>query len=153
MRIFWWVGLLVLGILAGGCRTTRESATLSMLDGQPVTVEQFRGKPLVLNFWATWCAPCRIEAPELERAYQSYKDRGIQFLAVALDDPDKVRAFVGEHELTFPVAVDEDRVLSKRYGITGIPTTYFLNPDGTTAGTHVGAMRYADFQAEIEKLR
>ena len=81
----WLVGFVVLaiGLAAAGCRPSAESAQPRMLDGQPVSVEQFRGKPLVLNFWATWCPPCRAELPELERIYKDYKDRGIQVLAVA----------------------------------------------------------------------
>ena len=88
-----------------------------------------------------------------KQAGSRFNDRGIQFRAVALDYTDPVRAYVKANTLTLPVAVDEGKVLGQEYGIRGIPTTYFLNSDGTTAGKHVGAMRYKEFQAEIEKLK
>jgi cytochrome c biogenesis protein CcmG/thiol:disulfide interchange protein DsbE len=154
MRTAWWVAagmVAAVALAAGGCASHRTPAT--MLDGPPVDLSALRGKPLVLNFWATWCPPCRWEMPDLERAYRQYRGRGVQFLAVALDDADEVRAFVKENKITLPVAVDEDRVLARDYGVANIPTTYFLNSDGTVAHKQVGALDLEGFRAAIETLR
>lgn len=148
-------GLAVVVVLlaARGCDGGKAKAPPTMLDGQPVDLSALRGKPLVLNFWASWCPPCVSEMPDLERAYREYRGRGVRFLAVALDDADEVRTFVEENKITLPVAVDEERVLGRKYGVGNIPTTYFLNSDGTIAQKHVGAMDYEEFRAAIEKLK
>lgn len=105
---------------------------LTGLDGSTYVVAGKREKPLVLNFWASWCGPCRIEAPDLREVYQKYEGE-IDLYAVnmtATDSIDKATAFVEAFQLSFPIPLDADGDVSKRYQIFSIPTTFFIDRSG-----------------------
>ena len=162
MRRSYWLVILALVLVGVAYRFVQPSSAappkpdpapaVTLLDGKKVTVEQFKGKPLVLNFWATWCPPCRMEVPELQKAYKEHQKR-VQFLAVALDEPGAVKRFVRDRKITFPVAVDERGELARPYRVSGIPTTFFIGSDGKVAARQVGAMEYDEFAAAIKKLK
>lgn len=105
---------------------------LANLAGQPVQLSDFAGKPVILNFWATWCPPCRKEMPAFEAASEAYGDRltiiGINHTAA--DDPDLVTDFMAEYGITFPVLLDELGLVVKIYGVVGLPTTVFIDHNG-----------------------
>jgi cytochrome c biogenesis protein CcmG, thiol:disulfide interchange protein DsbE len=101
--------------------------------------EDLRGSPVVLNFFASWCAPCREEAPRFESAYQKYKDEGVRFVGVNVQDRiETARRFVEDYGVTFPVVVDADRKLAEQLGVFGLPQTFFIREDGALAGTKTG---------------
>ncbi len=101
--------------------------SLPGLDGNDYSLAKLTNKPVVLNFWASWCGPCRLEAPELARLYEKYKDQ-IEIYAINVTSGDKVadaRAFAEEYSFSFPVLLDEKGEIAKKYGIRPIPTTFF----------------------------
>ncbi|MCI0607841.1 MAG: TlpA family protein disulfide reductase [Anaerolineae bacterium] len=132
--------------------------TLPTLDGTEVSLSQFRGQPVMINFWASWCPSCREEMPEMVRLYESHKSEGFMILGVNLTFSDSlpdVQAFASEFNITFPVLLDEDgTVTEKLYRIPGIPTIIFVNRDGTIERIQVGLItgkQMDQFVAEILK--
>jgi cytochrome c biogenesis protein CcmG/thiol:disulfide interchange protein DsbE len=106
--------------------------TLGRVDGRgTVSLVSYRGKPVVLNFWASWCQPCKTEAAVLERDWTSYRSRGVVFLGVDYHDLNSdARRFVRFHALTFPMLEDGSGNVTSRYGISQVPETYVLNRQG-----------------------
>ncbi len=115
--------------------------TLNQLNGQPLSLSDFRGKPAIINFWATWCPPCRSELPALQAAYNA-RSNEIGFVAVDVkENAETVSAFVNELGLTFPVVVDSDGSVSDvSYQVRGLPTTLFVDANGVVAARHVGPL-------------
>jgi cytochrome c-type biogenesis protein len=115
--------------------------TLPLPDGTNITLSQFNGKFLFLNFWATWCGPCRSEMPSMEAVYQRLKDRGFEVLAVNLGDSrDDVSAFMKEYKLSFPSVLDEKSVTGYQYSVRAIPTTYIIDRRGLIIARLVGSI-------------
>ena len=115
--------------------------TLDSLQGEKVALSDLRGKIVVLNFWATWCLPCRVEMPALERSYEQYKDSGLVILGANMTNQDSERevvSFVQEFGLTFPVLLDRDGSVGYLYQIRGLPTTFFINREGIIRTVVVG---------------
>ena len=108
-------------------------------DGRGVNLREHRGKVVFLNFWATWCGPCRIEMPEMERLYQEFKARGFAILAVDFrESPAQVQRFAQELKLTYPVLIDEDGSVFQAYLVRGLPATYFIDRKGIMLGRAIG---------------
>jgi cytochrome c biogenesis protein CcmG/thiol:disulfide interchange protein DsbE len=111
----------------------------SLDDGTPIALSSFRGVVVVLNFWASWCAPCRLEAPGLRRVSERYRDRGVRFLGVDYRDDDAAgRAFVDEFRLRHPSVTDPSGSLAYDYELIGFPTTFIIDPAGTIRYRFVG---------------
>jgi len=115
--------------------------TLLDLEGKEVSLHDFEGKIVVLNFWATWCPPCRAEIPDFVETYNEYKDKGVQFLGVSDDDVKSLNDFIKEYEINYPTLLDgsKDTIMGK-WGITAIPTTFVLNGSGEVFFNQVGMM-------------
>lgn len=112
---------------------------LPLLDGGSLSSDELRGAPVVLNFFASWCAPCRQEAPVLEAAWAKYRARGVRFVGVNVQDTDaKARRFVRDFGISFPVVRDEEQVLADGLRIFGLPQTFFVRPDWTLSGVEAG---------------
>ncbi|MEO5886773.1 MAG: TlpA disulfide reductase family protein [Anaerolineales bacterium] len=130
--------------------------TLDLLDGGLLTLSELRGHPVVLNFWASWCLPCRSEMPAIEKVYQRYKDAGLVVIGLNLTSQDSesdVRAFVQEFGVTFPVALDRDGSVRDRYQLLGLPSTFFIDQRGIIRSVVVGGpMSEAIIQSNIEDL-
>ena len=125
------------------------------LDGKTIRLEGFRGKAVFLNFWATWCIPCRQEMPAMERLYQEYKERGFVVLAVnVMEGLGAVKAFVQELKLTFPVVLDPDGKASMAYLVRGLPATYLIDRNQILVGRAIGAREWdgKDARAYIQAL-
>jgi peroxiredoxin len=110
---------------------TLPNFELRSLSGSGTTTNAgLKGSPVVLNFFASWCAPCRDEAPLLERAWRDYRDRGVRFVGVNYQDtPSRARHFVEEFGITFPVVVDDEGRLARALDVYGLPQTFFLNEE------------------------
>lgn len=121
--------------------------TLKDLKGVEVTLKKFRGKVVLLNFWATWCSPCRIEIPSMVELYKKYKDRGLEIIGVNLDKLGKsdVEKFSLEHKINFPVLLNPSGDVASLYGVVVLPTTVFLDRYGKIKGRISGAL---DWTAE-----
>jgi len=110
----------------------REQAdfTLTELGGKTWTLKEQRGKVVVLNFWATWCPPCRKEMPDLEMLYQQFKDQGLVILAISDEDAGKVRPFIAQQKVTYPILLDPGRKVNELFQIEGIPKTFVYDRNG-----------------------
>jgi thiol-disulfide isomerase/thioredoxin len=135
--------------------------TLPDLDGKPVTLDDFKGKVIVMDFWGSWCGPCRIELPIFQAAYERYKDKGVVFLGMNFERPvpgkDLVkiaRDFVTENKYTFPVIVDHDQIATTAYGITGFPTLFLIDKTGKIRYRNIGVTDGIEtiLQDQIESL-
>jgi len=114
--------------------------TLQTLDGKAIRPGDFAGKPLLINFWATWCGPCRAEIPALELASQQYRDRaGILGINVQ-EPPALVAPFVTEFEMTYPVALDAQAEIAHAYRVRAFPTSFFVNAQGIIVQIEAGAI-------------
>ncbi len=128
------------------------------LNGNPVRFSDYRGKIIVLNFWAIGCPPCRIEMPDLEAAYQEYRDQGVVILAVnVVDSPPDIIAFAQEYGLTFPILRDtKHEAVSAfnvaRAGLITLPTTFFVDRQGQVRHRQVGAVSRGFVAQQIESL-
>lgn len=165
-------GRVVLGIaailaLAAGItlalfdRTPADATELLALslpdaDGKPQAISQWRGKVLVINFWATWCAPCREEMPEFVRAQAEYGGKGLQVVGIAVDNADKVQQFAKELGLNYPALIGGYPAmdLSKGLGneLVALPFTLVVDRQGKVAYTHLGPVRPDQFRGVITKL-
>ena len=116
---------------------------LEDLTGKPKKLSSYRGKVVFLNFWATWCGPCRVEMPSMQRLYERFKKDGLEIVAVDLQEGRKqVQAFVNELELTFPVLLDIEGSVGQTYDARAIPTTYLIDREGLIFGKAVGAKEW-----------
>lgn len=107
--------------------------TLQTLDGQRVSLSDFQGRPVIVNFWATWCGPCRIEMPHLQESYTAHQGDEVVVLGVnltSLDDPGAIPGFVDEFKLTFPIVLDETGAVRSTYQLLGQPASVFIDRDG-----------------------
>ncbi|RMD71346.1 MAG: TlpA family protein disulfide reductase [Gammaproteobacteria bacterium] len=115
------------------------------LDGKVHRLSDYRGKVVVINFWATWCPPCRKEMPSLERAWQVLRKEGIMLFAIDVaEDENAVFAFVAEHDLSFPVLLDEEGGVIGRWSAKGLPTTYVVDPEGRIVYKATGPREWDD---------
>jgi thiol-disulfide isomerase/thioredoxin len=112
---------------------------LNDMDGRPVSLSDFRGKIVFLNFWTTWCPPCRIEMPSMEKLHQKFKDGDFALVTINLQEPaSRVKEFFKEFELTFTALLDIDGEVGIMFGINQIPTTYILDKQGRIIGKTLG---------------
>ncbi|OME78732.1 thiol:disulfide interchange protein [Paenibacillus sp. FSL A5-0031] len=116
--------------------------SLSSLYGQTYSLESLEGKPVLINFWASWCEPCKTEAPELVKLYETYKDK-IEIYAInvtASDTFEGAKSFAEEYGFSFPVLMDEQAETAKKFAIQPIPTTFFVNREGVIVDIVVGPL-------------
>ncbi|MDR0562630.1 MAG: TlpA family protein disulfide reductase [Spirochaetaceae bacterium] len=117
--------------------------SLKTLDGSSITLSRLKGKVVFLNFWATWCPPCRAEMPSMEILYQRYKDSGVELIAVdIMEKPQDVRNFLKNNPYTFPIAMDADGAVSGQYGIQAVPTTFIIDRDNTIIFAGAGSRNW-----------
>jgi Peroxiredoxin len=127
--------------------------TLYDLQGNKVSLSDYKGKNVYLNFWATWCPPCKAEMPELEKVYQRTKNSDLVILAVEIGEPkDTVQSFINDKGYNFKVLLDSDQSTAAAYGISAIPTSFFIDKDGNIVAKQVGGMTQAEMEDNIAKL-
>ncbi|MBI3077481.1 MAG: TlpA family protein disulfide reductase [Deltaproteobacteria bacterium] len=119
--------------------TPAPAFTLRTPEGQKLSLADYRGKVVFLNFWATWCVPCRLEMPTMEKLHQTYQGRGLVVLAVDIqENPKKVKAFISELKLTFPAVIDATGDVVEAYKIFAVPTTILISRQGEMLGRVTG---------------
>lgn len=111
-------------------RRQKPDFTLADLQGQAWTLQDLRGKVVLVNFWATWCPPCRKEMPDLETLYQRFRDQGLVVLAISDEDASKVKPFIAEHNFTYPILLDPGRKVNELFHIAGIPRSFIYDREG-----------------------
>jgi cytochrome c biogenesis protein CcmG/thiol:disulfide interchange protein DsbE len=158
------IGSLSIGAPAAGSSLPDESHqpapdfTLTSLDGERYTLSKLRGKVVLVNFWATWCPPCRREIPDLSRLHTKYKDRDFMVLGISLDeiDPDQIRKFAKNYKISYPVLHgprSELGEIAKSYGgIQAIPTSFLIDKQGNIRARYIGARSELMFSADIIRL-
>ena len=133
------------------------ATTVEGMDGKPLALEKFRGKPVIVNFWARWCPPCRKEIPELIQLQNEYGKRGLVVLGIAIeDDPLAVKEFATAYEINYPVGVDKKKGLwlmqSLGNGVSGLPFTLIIGRDGQIVVRKIGQFTRKDFDAVADSL-
>lgn len=129
--------------------------TFTTFEGETIRLSDLRGKGVVLNFWASWCIPCRNEAPILEEAWLREKENGIIFLGLDYLDQDHVaKAFLEEFKVTYPNGPDLQSEAARSYGLTGVPETYFIDPNGEITGMKLAELTsMAELDSFLAKIR
>lgn len=128
--------------------------TLSDVDGKTVRLSDFRGQRVVLNFWATWCPPCRAEMPDLDAVAVEMKDRGVVVLAIdVLEPPETVRAYVEDLRLGLRPVLDRDGAVAELYRVNGYPTSFFVDSQGNVQDVHVGPLTRATTLRKLDRIK
>lgn len=129
---------------------------LSTAAGETTRLSMLRGQPALVNFWASWCSPCRAEMPAMERVYQDYQANGLQILAVnstVQDTPEQALAFAQEQRLTFPILFDSEGEATRLYQVQALPTTFFIDKDGVIQEVVIGGpMSEALLRIRIDQI-
>ena len=129
-----------------------EAQDFALLDveGQPVRLREFQGKFVFLNFWATWCSPCRLEMPSIEQLHQTFKQTEFAVLAISIDRQGApvVKPFLVGLKLTFPALLDTTSEVARQYGLRGLPTTYLIDPDGRVICAAIGGRNWSSTEAK-----
>ena len=128
---------------------------LKTLDGDTFRLKEYRGEVVVLNFWATWCPPCRKEIPTFVKLQRELGDQGLQFIGIALErsaGPKKVRTFAEKMDINYPVGMGTGRIAQKYGGVHGIPRTFIIGPEGNVQGHIPGMATESMLRPGLEKL-
>jgi peroxiredoxin len=140
------VGAETAGIIMVEPRTQASDFTLPTLNGDDIRLAELKGKVVLINFWATWCGPCRDEMPAMEQLWARLGDQGFVILAISLDNKrskNRVDKFIKKFKLTYPILLDPEETVSDRYRTVGLPTSYLVAKDGTIAGRVIGPLDWA----------
>ena len=129
---------------------------LTDLNGQSVSLSSVAGRPVWINVWATWCAPCRAEMPDIDTVYQDLRAKNGSDLALLMvslgEDPGAVRKYVDSTRYDLPILLDPEFALTERYRITGLPTHYFIARDGTIKDLHIGPLKPNVMRSMLAKI-
>lgn len=126
---------------------------LKDLSGKTHKLSDYKGKAVMLNFWASWCPPCRAEMPALEAAYKEYESKGFVILAINLGESDvAIQSFKEKLGLTFPIVIDQDDAVTRAYDIVPLPTSYFVDKNGIVQGRWQGEISKDQLRAMIQKI-
>jgi cytochrome c biogenesis protein CcmG/thiol:disulfide interchange protein DsbE len=127
--------------------------TLTGLDGKPVRLSDYRGRPVVVNFWASWCNPCRREFPLLAAARAAHRKDGLEVIGVSYRDiPSDARAFAADKGATWPLARDDDQVVANAYGVRAVPQTFFVDRDGVVRERLFGITSAAELEQNLASI-
>jgi len=126
---------------------------LAGTDGKVYKLSDYEGRPIVINFWGSFCPPCVKEMPEFERQYEKWKGSGLEILAINLSEDDlTVSSFLDRFKLSYPILRDRNREVETAYGLRSYPTTFFVRKDGTIEEIFVGGMSERDIDERVARL-
>jgi|WetSurMetagenome_2_1015567.scaffolds.fasta_scaffold107569_2 thiol-disulfide isomerase/thioredoxin len=127
---------------------------LKSYDGKTVELAKLKGKAVIVNFWATWCGPCRAEIPDFIKVYDTYKSKGLEIVGIALDEDgwSIVKPFLEKNKLNYPVVLGTADIVQKYGGIEGIPTTFFVDKNGNIVDRQVGMLTKPILEQKIKVL-
>lgn len=138
---------------ADAVKPAKLDFVLEDMNGEPVKLADFKGKVILLNFWATWCGPCEQEIPAFVEMYDRYKDRGFVILGVSIDDPpEALRAYAKSHHMQYPVLQMQSDIEDAYGPIFGVPTSFFIARDGSICKRHLGPATREQVERELEAL-
>ena len=139
---------------ASGKRQVAPAWQLKDLDGNTVKLSDFKGKVVILDFWATWCPPCRKEIPGFIALQKKYADKGVTVVGVSLDEGGAaaVKSFAKQNGMNYPVVLGDQNIAMAYGGIQSIPTTFVIDKDGNVAAVHEGYSEPSEFEADLKKL-
>ena len=142
-----------IGINPNVIKTKAIDFKLKDLDGKELSLSDLKGKKVFLNFWATWCPPCKAEMPEIEKLYEETKDSDLVIVAVEIGEPlSTVKTFIDSNKYSFKVLLDSDQSVASKYNIASIPTSYFIDVNGNIISKNVGAMNIDQMKGYIKTL-
>lgn len=154
--------LTLLGLLAWGLKKAQAGPlekgmapdfSITGFDGRTVTLSELRGQVVIINFWASWCPPCREEAAYLEETWRKYEGRGVIFIGVDWVDTEKeALAYIKEFDITYINGPDIGTRIAQAYNIQGVPETFFIAKNGELRGVHIGPMKSPQLDEKIEEL-
>jgi peroxiredoxin len=143
--------------VAARCPAPQGKANLDFklkdMNGATVNLADYKGKVVLLNFWATWCGPCKVEIPEFVRAYEANKDKGFVVVGVSIDDtPEQLQAFAKQYKISYPMLLNQENV-EEAYGpIYGVPVSFFIARDGLICRKQMGGVSHEMLEQELKSL-
>ena len=133
--------------------TPAPDFSLKTLDGQTVSLHDYQGKAVMVNFWATWCPPCRSEMPDMQNLYSELKGKGVEILAVNVQEArPPIEKFVTQFGLTFPILLDVSGDVVQQYGVQALPTSYFIDREGRISAFNFGALNGSAIRKKLEAV-
>ena len=138
-------------LIANEADVAKADFTLKDLKGKKYTLSELRGKVVMVNFWATWCPPCRLEMPDLDKIYTQFESQGLVILSISDEDGSKVKSFVTKNDYHPPVLLDPGSAVHKEFHILGIPKTFFFNRDGKLVGETIDQCTGRQFLQMLSK--
>jgi cytochrome c biogenesis protein CcmG/thiol:disulfide interchange protein DsbE len=154
--------LALLGLLAWGLKKAQAGPlsngmapdfTITGFNGRTVTLSELRGQVIIINFWASWCPPCREEAAYLEETWRKYEDKGVIFIGVDWVDTEKeALAYIDEFDITYLNGPDIGTRIAQAYNIQGVPETFYVAKNGELRGVHIGPLKSPELDQKIEEL-
>jgi cytochrome c biogenesis protein CcmG/thiol:disulfide interchange protein DsbE len=135
-------------------RKTAPEFTLKDADGKPVKLSDYKGKAVLLNFWATWCGPCKVEIPWFVEFEQKFKDKGFAVIGVAMDEEgwEVVKPYITDKKVNYRVLMGDDSMAQLYGGVDSLPTTFLLDQNGKIANVHVGLVSKSEYENDINAL-
>jgi len=165
MSKLWLLGAVLVIAVTGACaknpcaepnvQLAKLDFALKDMNGADVRLADFKGRPIIINFWATWCGPCKEEIPSLVELADQYKSKGLAVLGISTDDkPDDLKKFAAEYKMNYPVLVGlgHDDLLEAYEAELAVPITWMVHPCGAVSAKHTGIWTKAEFDAAIRKL-
>lgn len=131
-----------------------QNFSLKTYDGKIIELAKLKGKIVVINFWATWCPPCRAEIPDFIKVYDTYKSKGLEIIGISLDEDgwSKVKPFMDKNKINYPIVLGTMDVVRQYGGIEAIPTTFIVDRNGNIANRHVGILTKTALEQNIKLL-
>ncbi|MAS36129.1 MAG: alkyl hydroperoxide reductase [Anaerolineaceae bacterium] len=151
-----YTGLIIAGErpVAPELQAFAPNFTLLNTDGDRIQLEDLRGSPVIVNFWATWCGPCIVEMPTLQSIFESHQASGLRVLAINMgESADTIKAWQQTHQLTYDLLVDEQQKVAAQYYLRGQPSTYVISPEGVITSIFFGPIQESTLNAALDQYR